>query len=993
MTPLFYFVIARSFKASVLIVAIFVVRFLLGNRLSPRLRHGLWFAVPLTLLFYVSIPSTVSVYNALPPQSEMPQLPYDWPYSQERSGVAMSLPALEVSETSTTQPAAQPEIVEAIFAPIAAKTTVRWTASNLFCVVWLAGCFAMVSVFMRQIFVCRRWIRKSVPVHDERILTIYREAYCQMNVSKPPRLAWSEEIRSPFLLGMVRPHLLLPSEMSKNSSEEQLQTVFLHELAHDKRRDVATSWLMSLLLIVHWFNVLLWLAIRRMNADREEACDLLALQTLDASQRPGYGNALVDIVRQSRRLPRLQTPGLVGISESGNNLKRRIEMIRRIGTWKLRWKILAASLLLLIVAGTITDRVVSKSKPEADGAENVKPKEKREYVPLEKLPQEPEAFLKEVQSLGEKFIAEADATLKKENLSKEERDSAIEKMKWGVKFKYGGDRSEYVEKMSDFLRRISDESRANHDYLPDFEWCRLLALEEKNLKFDEKDTLRTAFENLCEKYVNIRDKYHPRKSASYQSVFLRNVIERSLIGPVADIFDPDTTRGFVQYAAEKLGLDPDKSIENPEGPFTDEIYGTIRRTRLLGNELDISGVDIAENAIDLKQFRGKPVLIVAFESKMSDTTRNISNELYKLLHPEGFEMVKVQRDYAASTAAGMGMSPYSQDRPITAEEVAEFPGIIVKSIFYDSHHCWTSNFGLSNPYLYPGEEFCLFLIDSQGKVVRLQNNGFDAALCAKLKKMFPAKAKEISALQTTIQANQDRWDAEKNNRNVFLAARDKPSPEKELLTLFEICDDGMNNPFNNYTYQAIRTHQDANAYWKRVFPFFIDFPDFTDVSPEIRFRILLTKTKARWMELAFQMDCDPSLRPEVVCKPLCDEILQWKKDYPNHPFQYDFYSIRRDTVRWLMMEHLKNLPPAEKKAYAEVVIRELVQLAKEELPTANPKTDSVGQDFRIIVPETLKEFESIDDGLSEKLKSQLSTIIFATTKDETLLDFAAKELR
>jgi len=63
------------------------------------------------------------------------------------------------------------------------------------------------------------------------------------------------------------------------------------------------------------------------------------------------------------------------------------------------------------------------------------------------------------------------------------------------------------------------------------------------------------------------------------------------------------------------------------------------------------------------------------------------------------------------------------------------------------------------------------------------------------------------------------------------------------------------------------------------------------------------------------------------------------------------------------------------------------------LPIADAKTDSVGQDYRIIVPEFLKEFESIDKSLVEKLKKQFSAVIFATSNDERLLDFAKYQLK
>ena len=177
-----------------------------------------------------------------------------------------------------------------------------------------------------------------------------------------------------------------------------------------------------------------------------------------------------------------------------------------------------------------------------------------------------------------------------------------------------------------------------------------------------------------------------------------------------------------------------------------------------------------------------------------------------------------------------------------------------------------------------------------------------------------------------------------------------------------------------------------------VFPAFLDFPDFPEVSGELRFRILYVKFKARRAEEMYRLLCDSTLRPEEVCKPLNDEIRQWREKDPHHPFWYEFYSLRRDRVSWLMMEHYRKLPLAGKPDYAEVIVKELLALAQEEIPTADR---GVSSDFRVIVPGMINQFESdkISDVLVAKLKSQLSMIIFATSQDEELLNFAAEQLK
>src|SRR5437762_409184 len=101
--------------------------------------------------------------------------------------------------------------------------------------------------------------------------------------------------------------------MVERCTPQELRFVFLHELAHLKRRDIAVNWLTTILQILHWFNPLVWLAFARMRVDRELACDELALSFAAAGESKSYGGAIIKLVEGFARPAAL--PGLVGILE------------------------------------------------------------------------------------------------------------------------------------------------------------------------------------------------------------------------------------------------------------------------------------------------------------------------------------------------------------------------------------------------------------------------------------------------------------------------------------------------------------------------------------------------------------------------------------------------------------------------------------------------------------------------------------------------------
>ena len=161
---------------------------------------------------------------------------------------------------------------------------------------------------------------------------------------------------------VVLARLLLPEGLLKSFTRDELRHVFLHELAHVKRHDIAVNWLATLLQILHWFNPLVWLAFSRMRADRELACDALALSCAAPNESKAYGQTIIKLLEGFVRPSRL--PGLIGILEDKSQMKRRIAMIARFHETP-RWSVWALLLLLALGLVTLTDAQSKKAPATA----------------------------------------------------------------------------------------------------------------------------------------------------------------------------------------------------------------------------------------------------------------------------------------------------------------------------------------------------------------------------------------------------------------------------------------------------------------------------------------------------------------------------------------------------------------------------------------------------------------------------------------------------
>lgn len=142
--------------------------------------------------------------------------------------------------------------------------------TNVLAALWLAGLAEMLLYAFLSWLRLRLLVREAVPAGDGRYIC--------------------DRLRDPFILGLFRPRIYLPSDLS----EPELGFVLAHEGAHLRRRDHIWKPLGWLLLSVHWFNPLVWLAYALFCRDVEYACDESVVGGLDADGRRAYARALLE---------------------------------------------------------------------------------------------------------------------------------------------------------------------------------------------------------------------------------------------------------------------------------------------------------------------------------------------------------------------------------------------------------------------------------------------------------------------------------------------------------------------------------------------------------------------------------------------------------------------------------------------------------------------------------------------------------------------------
>ena len=254
MAAVFLKLLNLSISASWLVLAVLVLR--LVSKRSPKWMNVLlWGIVALRLMLPFSIESALSLIPSA--ETVSPAVVQFDPAPTITSGV------------SVIDNAVNPSLSEHFAAAPLASVNPLYVWTYLAGWVWLIGLGAMLLYALASYLRLRRRVSVSLPIQDNIYLC--------------------DAISSPFILGVVKPHIYLPSGLD----EVQRQNVLSHERAHLARRDHWWKPLGFALLAVYWFNPVLWLAYTLLCRDIELACDERVIRTMDESAVKTYSTVLL----------------------------------------------------------------------------------------------------------------------------------------------------------------------------------------------------------------------------------------------------------------------------------------------------------------------------------------------------------------------------------------------------------------------------------------------------------------------------------------------------------------------------------------------------------------------------------------------------------------------------------------------------------------------------------------------------------------------------
>lgn len=366
---LFLKIVAMSMTAGIVILVVLLVRLLI-RRLPKRFAYALWLVVAFRLVVPVTANSNISIFHMVTVGSigsEVAGEKEDVAGGAETTGgnvdgadghimrenVQKDIVDDAVNIKADIEADVETDIETDIKAGDGIKAGIKAHAENVkdilsvgtdavverflgknsgtdslvsaLAVIWLAGILTLVSYTAIAQMRLRRRIQYRVRLYGN----VYE----------------CDNIRSPFVLGIVSPKIYLPFRLN----ETEQQCILAHERYHIRRRDYLVKNAAYLLAIVYWFHPLVWAAYRLMCVDMEMSCDEEVIATFTADLRKEYSRLLLAFAANKRQLS--ASPLAFGEEQI-------VKRVKNILNYKKtpRWKLIGgAAVLVITMAACATD--------------------------------------------------------------------------------------------------------------------------------------------------------------------------------------------------------------------------------------------------------------------------------------------------------------------------------------------------------------------------------------------------------------------------------------------------------------------------------------------------------------------------------------------------------------------------------------------------------------------------------------------------------------
>ena len=267
-----------------------------------------------------------------------------------------------LTKTFLTVPAVTADTVTQVsnYAPIkntnlpSDLTNIQWW--QFIAIIWVTGVIVYLFIHClkhyRLVKVADRW---SEDIKDEQVLALMESIKKDLGISGHISLHLCPNIGSPMMIGVFKPRILLPFVVI---SQGELRFILKHELVHYKRKDLWYRYLLLFATALHWFNPVIYLMIKVVNAQCELSCDAEVVRNSNKNTRYQYCETIAGLLENQSKIKTALSTNFYG---GKNGMKNRFLSIMDTRKKRVGLFIICATLIITAGVGIVCAAVNSDS--------------------------------------------------------------------------------------------------------------------------------------------------------------------------------------------------------------------------------------------------------------------------------------------------------------------------------------------------------------------------------------------------------------------------------------------------------------------------------------------------------------------------------------------------------------------------------------------------------------------------------------------------------
>lgn len=275
--PIFFSqVLYMSIIATVVGLVIFAIRKLTFEKISPKYHYMIWFAFLLALVFPITIPNRINIYNYI-----------DMSGIKDRSVVSADTNSDAEKSQQKYFENFEKEIIESQSESLIKAISYIW--------------FIVCMVKLIKIALSIRFLNANIgdyEARDERIIKILEKCKRKLKINKRIKIIKQDFVKTPSVIGIFDVKILF-TQTGLELDEITLTNIIMHELSHYKRKDSIFNVLSMILKEIYWFNPILKFVFKYVKNDMELATDQMAMNHLEEEEKRKYCRSILKVIQIS----------------------------------------------------------------------------------------------------------------------------------------------------------------------------------------------------------------------------------------------------------------------------------------------------------------------------------------------------------------------------------------------------------------------------------------------------------------------------------------------------------------------------------------------------------------------------------------------------------------------------------------------------------------------------------------------------------------------